>query len=108
VRVVRSATAVPPVPQTKQELASDAGVEVMSCARAAVAEHLPDADVLVPLMCRIDEPLLLAAKRAKLIIQYGVGLEVPCPTGRLGPLRSARLCLLIQHSASPPSDVATR
>jgi len=80
-----------PMRQTKQKLASDAGVEVTSCARAAVAEHLLDADVLVPLMCRMDEPLLQAAKRAKLIIQYGVGLEVLCPTC-CRPLSSLPAC----------------
>jgi hypothetical protein len=65
-----------PPPQTRQELAGDAGIEVVSCSREAVADQVADADVLVPLMCRMDEPLLLAAKRAKLVIQYGVGLEV--------------------------------
>ena len=34
-----------------------------------------DADVIVPLMTRIDAPLLRRAARAKLILQFGVGVE---------------------------------
>ena len=37
--------------------------------------HLHEADVAVPLMCKLDAELLRTARRLKLIIQYGVGVE---------------------------------
>jgi len=48
---------------------------------------LPEADVAVPLMCKLDAQLLRTAKRLKMIIQYGVGVEgIDIP--------EVRLCLL--------------
>ena len=40
-----------------------------------LAASIEEADVLVPLMSKLDRELLLLAKRAKMILQYGVGLE---------------------------------
>ena len=48
---------------------------MVQCDREAVGEEIVDADVIVPLMTRIDAPLLRRAARAKLILQFGVGVE---------------------------------
>ena len=50
-------------------------VQVIQCDREAVAEHLADADVVVPLMTRLGAEQLALARRLKLIIQFGVGVE---------------------------------
>ncbi|KAL4418773.1 hypothetical protein ABPG77_010378 [Micractinium sp. CCAP 211/92] len=60
---------------THQALAGDVGVQVVRCDRAQIPAELATADVAVPLMSRLDAPLLRAAPRLKLIIQYGVGVE---------------------------------
>lgn len=66
---------------TREALAGDAGVEVQQCDRVQLAAELATADVAVPLMSRLDAPLLQAASQLKLIIQYGVGVEaVDIPT----------------------------
>lgn len=57
--------------------------QVVQCDRAQIPAELATADVAVPLMSRLDAPLLRAAPRLKLIIQYGVGVEgVDIPTVR--------------------------
>ena len=47
----------------------------MQCDRDEVDEVICDAHVIVPLMCRLDRARLEKAKRARLIIQYGAGVE---------------------------------
>lgn len=49
--------------------------QVRRCKMQQLADHIASADVLVPLMSRLDKQLLQLATKAKLIIQYGVGLE---------------------------------
>ncbi len=47
-------------------------------------DHLPSADVAVPLGATLGSDALAAASRLKLILQYGVGVEgVDIPTVRL-------------------------
>lgn len=50
-------------------------MQVVRCPRGDVAAHIAQADVLVPLMTRLDRELMQKASRARLILQYGVGLE---------------------------------
>ena len=47
----------------------------MRCPQSEVHNHIHEIDVAVPLMCKLDARLLRTAKRLKLIIQYGVGVE---------------------------------
>lgn len=56
-------------------LAQLPGSQVVQCDRNAIGEEIVDADVVVPLMSRIDAPLLQRAQRAKLVLQFGVGVE---------------------------------
>lgn len=49
--------------------------QVVRCPQSEVELHIQEADVAVPLMCKLDAQLLRTAKRLKLIIQYGVGVE---------------------------------
>lgn len=49
--------------------------QVMRCPQSEVRNHIHEADVAVPLMCKLDAQLLRTAQRLKLIIQYGVGVE---------------------------------
>lgn len=60
---------------TKEALQSESSVEVLQADRSEVAEELTTADVVVPLMQPLPVPALQTAKRLKLIIQFGVGLE---------------------------------
>ncbi|EFN57851.1 hypothetical protein CHLNCDRAFT_143308 [Chlorella variabilis] len=60
---------------TKEALQHEPGVEVVQCDRSQLAHELMGADVAVPLMARLDAQLLRSARRLKLIIQYGVGVE---------------------------------
>jgi phosphoglycerate dehydrogenase-like enzyme len=48
--------------------------DLVVCRQDAIAEALDGVDVLVPLMCRIDRPLIDAG-RFRLIQQFGTGLE---------------------------------
>lgn len=50
-------------------------LQVMRCPQSEVHNHIHEVDVAVPLMCKLDARLLRTAKRLKLIIQYGVGVE---------------------------------
>ena len=55
-------------------------LQVIRCANSAIHKHLPEVDVAVPLMCKLDAKLLRSAERLKLIIQYGVvveGIDIP-------------------------------
>lgn len=53
----------------------------MRCKLEELQDHIASADILVPLMSKLDTNLIKKAKRAKLILQYGVGLEgVDIPT----------------------------
>jgi len=52
-----------------------AGIEVVACARSEVAARIADADIAVPLMTRLDDAILGAATRLRLVLQFGVGLE---------------------------------
>ncbi len=47
----------------------------MQCDREAIEDEIQDADVVVPLMSRLGAVLLQQASRAKLILQFGVGVE---------------------------------
>lgn len=49
--------------------------QVTRCPRRDLEQHIGRADILVPLMTRLDSSLLSKATKAKLILQYGVGLE---------------------------------
>ena len=57
------------------DTSSNGRVQVIQCDRDQVDEVIGDAHVIVPLMCRLDRPRLEKAKRARLIIQYGAGVE---------------------------------
>lgn len=50
-------------------------LQVVQCEREAVGEEIEDADVVVPLMCPLGAELLRRARRAKLVLQFGVGVE---------------------------------
>lgn len=50
-------------------------VQVVRCRREEVAEHLPAAHLAVPLAAKLDAAALAHARRLKVILQYGVGLE---------------------------------
>ena len=50
-------------------------LQVVQCERAAIGLELEDADVVVPLMSRLDAALLQSARRCKLVLQFGVGVE---------------------------------
>ncbi|GAB4816694.1 hypothetical protein N2152v2_003740 [Parachlorella kessleri] len=60
---------------TAKALSNDPGVQVVQCERAAIGLELEDADVVVPLMSRLDAALLQCARRCKLVLQFGVGVE---------------------------------
>lgn len=47
----------------------------MRCSQSEVQNHIQKVDVAVPLMCKLDAQILRTAKRLKLIIQFGVGVE---------------------------------
>ena len=49
--------------------------QVMRCSQSEVQNHIQKVDVAVPLMCKLDAQILRTAKRLKLIIQFGVGIE---------------------------------
>lgn len=49
--------------------------QVRCCPRAEIALHIPEADVAVPLMSRLDGDLIAKGRNLKLIQQFGVGLE---------------------------------
>ena len=49
--------------------------KVVQCRREDLAQHIGHADMAVPLMARVDEPILALAPRLKCILQYGVGVE---------------------------------
>ena len=49
--------------------------QVVRCAQPEIRTHLQEAVVAIPLMCKLDAQLLRTAKRLKMIIQYGVGVE---------------------------------
>jgi phosphoglycerate dehydrogenase-like enzyme len=50
-------------------------VRVVQCGREEVDEVIGGAHVIVPLMCQLDRARLEKAKLARLIIQYGAGVE---------------------------------
>ena len=60
---------------TREILAREPGVEVCVCSRDRLPVEIVDADVVVPLMSRLTRDLLASAKRLRLIMQFGVGLE---------------------------------
>jgi phosphoglycerate dehydrogenase-like enzyme len=60
---------------TKEEVEKRQVGTVVQCDRDNVAREIVDADVIVPLMCRMTKELIDRAGRAKLIIQYGAGVE---------------------------------
>jgi lactate dehydrogenase-like 2-hydroxyacid dehydrogenase len=51
------------------------GPQVVQCRREELAAHLARSDMAVPLMARMDAPVLDAAPRLRCILQYGVGVE---------------------------------
>eukprot|EP00889_Picochlorum_renovo_P005008 jgi/Picre1/32038/NNA_007386.t1 len=60
---------------TKEEVERRRLGTVVQCDRDKLSQEIVDADVIVPLMCRITKDLIDKASRAKLIIQYGAGVE---------------------------------
>lgn len=68
---------------THEALRGDDDVEVVQCDRHEATKLLPDFDVAVPLMTRLDAAALSAAGpvptngegKLRLVLQYGVGLE---------------------------------
>jgi phosphoglycerate dehydrogenase-like enzyme len=60
---------------TAQELASDPGIVVVQCDSADTHKELLDADVAVPLMTPLPDTVLFPAKRLKMVIQYGAGVN---------------------------------
>ncbi len=64
-------------------------IQVVRCPVEEVNVWAQQADVLVPFMARIDQPVIEAAQTTRLIIQYGVGVEgVDIPAvSLLTPLR---------------------
>ena len=56
-------------------LASEPDIEVRACSRERLPEEAIDAAVLVPLMSRVSRELLVSARRLRLVMQFGVGLE---------------------------------
>lgn len=59
-------------------------MQVIRCPRGDLLDYIAEADVLVPLMTHLDSKLLQAAQKARLILQYGVGLEgVDIPAVRI-------------------------
>lgn len=67
---------------TKEALNTKAPTcEVVQCDRQDVSTQIVDADVVVPLMTELKADVLKKAKKLKLIIQYGAGVEgVDIPT----------------------------
>ncbi len=49
--------------------------QVVRCRKEELGKHIGSADVLVPLIARLDAATLALAARARLILQFGVGLE---------------------------------
>jgi hypothetical protein len=95
--------------RTAAALAGDARFAVTRCAREELEAHIGDADMAVrlrgqrlrrlvrvasdpscagagarqvPLMARIDAPLLARAPRLRYVLQFGVGLEARCAACR--------------------------
>ncbi len=50
-------------------------MQVTRCQHRDLEANIGLADILVPLMAGLDAILLQKATRAKLVLQYGVGLE---------------------------------
>ena len=59
---------------TKHEAVSSCK-QVTRCQGEDLESNIGKADILVPLMARLDSNRLKHADKAKLILQYGVGLE---------------------------------
>ena len=49
--------------------------EILYCPQAAIADHIGQADVAIPLMASLDAERLARGERLRLIHQFGVGLE---------------------------------
>jgi phosphoglycerate dehydrogenase-like enzyme len=52
-----------------------AALHVSECSSAELPQAIQKAHVAVPLMSRLDAPLLESAKQLRMILQFGVGLE---------------------------------
>lgn len=62
---------------TKEEIEHVRRVgRVVQCDRADVEKEIVDADVIVPLMTPITREVLLKCAKAKLVIQFGAGIEM--------------------------------
>lgn len=61
--------------KTAKALSGIANIQVSQCDRDAIPREIREADVVVPLMARLDASLLRTAERAKLVLQFGVGVE---------------------------------
>lgn len=59
---------------TREDLEEDAGVRVVQCDRAAIPEELATADVVVPLMSRLDAKVRTTACPER----RSVGFFLPC------------------------------
>jgi len=60
---------------SKEALLRFDNVRTVQCARADLHKEIEDADVVLPLMCRIGETELALAKKLSMVMQFGVGLE---------------------------------
>ena len=49
--------------------------QIARCQVTELSSQIGNAHVLVPLMTALDSKLLEQAKKARLVLQYGVGLE---------------------------------
>jgi D-isomer specific 2-hydroxyacid dehydrogenase, catalytic domain len=60
---------------TSEALAQDKDVQVAYCSREHVHQQIADAHVAIPMMKALDADLIAAAKKLRLILQFGVGVE---------------------------------
>ena len=76
---------------TRAEL-DPAHYDVVCCEASEVAAEAPTADMLVPLMTRVDSALISRASRLRCILQFGVGLEgVDIPAAKQLGIRVANI-----------------
>ena len=60
---------------SKEAMLRFGNVKTVQCAREDLHNEIEDADVVLPLMCRIGTTELAFAKKLSMVMQFGVGLE---------------------------------
>ena len=60
---------------TKDALKDDDRIDVVQCTADSMEDAIKDADIVIPFMVPITERLLIHARKLKMIMQYGVGIE---------------------------------